>query len=252
MGSKSVLLMGIDALTMLDLLKKAAAYKGLKLQEGASAAYSEPVKVYELDDKLLAVLAERGIRRHLRPDAKGIFTLADENFQEKVPGYAPSNYWNFKLVEGSGDKFNLYISLVVGFRISTEGHGIVLWPRAQSPFLSPVDRLPNFRMFKALAESDKDAPAVVKELAASDGSIVVTWSDLGLGGIRRIESLFVEFTGGNGILMSTINRCGILDPYPIPRNQQPGEELFITESARPKVLRAWRAQLKEFRDCLEA
>lgn len=191
------LVMGVDSFTLLDLLRKAAAHKGLKLHEGASKTYSEPIKVYELDDKLLAILAERGVKRQDRPDCRNkIFTLVDENPQKEVLGWSPSNYWNFKLLDGDECKFNLQVTLSVSFGINLEKRGIVFVPQAHGSFLSPVDQLPNFRMFKALVESDKNAPAVAKELAASDGSIVVTWTELGLGGIRKFADLFAEFAGG--------------------------------------------------------
>src|SRR3989338_1325421 len=189
---------GVDIFTLLDLLRKVAAHKGLKLQEGASKAYSEPIKVYTLDGKLLAVLAERNIKREDRPDCRNeIFTLVDENPQEKVPGWASSNYWNFKLLEGDKSKFDLRVTLSVGFGLNLEKRGVVLVPQAHGSFLSPADSLPNFRMFKALVESSAGAPEVARELAASDGTIVVTWTELGLGGIRKLPHLFSEFAARN-------------------------------------------------------
>src|SRR3989344_1436391 len=153
MKGTTALTMGVDALTLLDLLRGAAAYKGLKLQEGASRAYSEPIKVYALNEALLAILAERGIKRQDRSDCRNeIFTLVDENSQEKVSGWSPSNYWNFKLLEGEKGKFNLRVALSVGFGINLEKRGIVLVPQAHGLFLSAADPLPNLRMFKALAE----------------------------------------------------------------------------------------------------
>ncbi|GEM_PF-5758087 len=53
---------GVDFFTALDLLKKAAAHKGLKLPEGATRAYCEPIKVYNIDRKSLELLAKDGIR----------------------------------------------------------------------------------------------------------------------------------------------------------------------------------------------
>lgn len=246
MKTTAVLTMGVDAFTLLDLLKKAAAYKGLKLQEDTLKAYSEPIKVYLLEDKLLAVLAERGIKQQARPDCRNeIFTLVDENPQEKVPGWTPSNYWNF-LLEGNGHKFDLRVSLSVGFEINTKKRGIVSWPQAHGSFPSAGDKLPNFRMFKALVESDDDVPAIAKELAASDGSIVITWTGLGLGGIRKLADLFTEFAGRNETIAQLGKNQKIFDPVPNPQYQQPGDELFVAELAQPKVFQAWRTQLNEY------
>lgn len=227
-----VLTMGVDTFTLLDLLRKAATHKGLNLQEGASRACSEPIKVYELDDKLLAVLAERGIKRQARPDCRNrIFTLIDENPQKEVHGWSPSNYWNFKLLEGDERKFNLQVTLSVGFGINLEKRGIVFVPQANGSFLSPVDQLPNFRMFKMLVENDENVSAVAKELAASDGGIVVTWTELGLGGICELANLFAEFAGGNKLITQLGRNSEVFDPVPNPQYRQPCDKLFIAEPA---------------------
>lgn len=244
---------GVDSFTLLDLLRKAAAHKGLKLQEGASKAYSEPIKAHELDDKLLAALAERNIKRQDRPDCRNeIFTLVDENPQEKAPGWSPSNYWNFKLLEGDKRKFDLRVTLSVGFGLNLEKRGIVLVPQVHGSLISAADSLPNFRMFKALVESDADAPAIAKELAASDGSIAVSWTELGLGGIRKLSHLFSEFAAWNETVAQLGRNGEVFNPAPNPRYQQPGDELFIAEPAQPKVVQAWRTQLNEYRAHLVA
>lgn len=254
MNATMVLTLGENALTRLGLFRKAAAHKGLRLHEGNSKAYSEPIKEYVLDEKRLAVLAKRNIRRKDRLDGTNeIFTIVDENPQEKAPGWSPSNYWNFKLADGDRHGFDLRITLSVSFIINFEKRGVVLMPRAHGLFVSPVDHLPNFRMFKALVESDSEALAVTKELAASDGSIVVTWSELGLGGIRRLEELFAEFAGSN----ETVTRLGrdgnVFDPAPYPRCCRHADDtLFIPEPAQPKLFETWRAQLNEYRSQLVA
>jgi len=248
-----VLTMGKNALTLLDLLRKAAAYKGLQLHEGASKAYSEPIKEYVLDERLLATLAECNIKRQDRPDCRNkIFTLVDENPQEKVPGWSPSNYWNFKLVDGDKRGFDLRVTLSVSFGINFEKRGVVLVPQAHGSYVSATDQLPNLRMFKALVESDSDVPAVAKELAASDGTVVVIWTELSLGGIRRLADLFTEFAARNETVARLGRNGDIFDPAPNPRYQQPGDELFITEPAQPKIIEMWRTQLNEYRSHLVA
>lgn len=253
MKATTVPTMGESALTTLDLLWRVATHKGLKLHEGASRAYSEPIKEYTLDEKLLAVLAERNIKRQNRPDCRNeIFTLVDENPQEKVPGWSPSDYWNFKLMEGDKRGFNLRVTLSVGFGFNFEKRGVVLVPQARGTFFSAADRLPNFRMFKALVENDPDAPAVAKELAASDGTLVVTWTEIGLGGIRGLADLFMEFTARNETVAQLGRDGKVFDPAPNPRYQQLSDELFIPEPAQPKIIETWRAQLNEYRSHLVA
>ncbi|MBI1999546.1 MAG: hypothetical protein HYS74_02785 [Parcubacteria group bacterium] len=253
MKATTSLTMGENALTLLDLLRRAAAHKGLRLHEGASKAYSEPIKEYALDEKLLAALAERNIKRQDRPDCRNeIFTLVDESPQNKVPGWSPSNYWNFKLVDGDKRRFDLRVTLSVGLGINFEKRGVVLVPQAHGSYISAADQLPNFRMFKALVELGTDAPAVAKELAASDGTVVVTWTELGLGGIRRLADLFTEFAARNQTVAQLGRNGEVFDPAPNPRYQQPGDELFIPEPAQPKIIETWRTQLNEYRSHLVA
>ena len=244
---------GVDTFTLLDLLRKVAVHKGLKLHGGVSKAYSEPIKMYALDGKLLAVLAERNIKRQDRPDCRNeIFTLVDENPQEKIPGWASSNYWNFKLLEGDKSKFDLRVTLSVGFGLNLEKRGVVLVPQAHGSYVSAADSLPNFHMFKALVESDADAPEVARELATSNGTIVVTWTELGLGGIRKLSHLFSEFTARNETVAQLGGNGEVFNPAPHPRYQQPGDELFVVEPAQPKVIQLWRVQLNEYRAHLVA
>lgn len=247
---KYILTAGVDSFTLLDLFRKAALHKGLKLYEGASKAYSDSIKEYVLDDKLLSTLAKQEIKRQARPDHNGIFTLVDENSQEEIPGWEPSNYWNFKPFDNNNQKFDLRVSLNVGFTISIKKRGVVFCPLTHNPFVSANDRLPNFRMFKALVESDEDAPAVAKELAASDGNIIVNWTDLGLGGIRNLINLFDEFVGQNETVKELAKKQEVFNPALYPQYQQPGDELFITEPAQPKVFQMWQDQLKQYRNSL--
>ena len=94
---------GSDTFTLRDLIQKAAARKGLKLQEVDSygKGRSKSIKTYTLDEKRLSFLAKRGIQQQERPDCRNeIFTLVDENPQKKVPGFTPSSWWNFKRRKG--------------------------------------------------------------------------------------------------------------------------------------------------------
>jgi len=244
--------MGADSFTLLDILRRAAAHKGLKLQNGEPPCLSEPITTYRLDERLLAVLEDNGIRRQPRSDCTHeIFTLVDENPQKKIPGWSSSDYWNFKLVANSKTKFDMKIILCVGFGFNYKARGISLVPHAPGTFVSPVDQLPNFRMFRALVQSGGATPAVAKELAASDGTLTVTFTDLGLGGIRSISQLFSEFAGGNGIIDEIGLNGDVFEPAPHPRNQQPGDELFVAEPSQGKVFDAWKNQLAAYRAKLD-
>jgi hypothetical protein len=254
MQADAVLTRGENAFTALDLLQRAAAHKGLRLHVGTSQRItSEAIRTYDLDDVTLAALRQAGIQRQLRPDCRDeIFTLVDENPQVEVPGWAPSCYWNFKQREGGGGAFDLRISLEVELAIIAEQRGVVLTPRAPGTFVSPCDSLPNFRMFRALVERDPDALPVARELATSDGHVVAHWSDLGLGGIRTLTELFREFVGHRPEVQRLGSDDGIFDPIPHPRYPVPLDSLYVIELAQPRVIQAWREQLRNYRDRLVA
>ena len=161
----------------------------------------------------------------------------------------PSNYWNFKRDEKSG-KFDLKISLSVDFSVSRPARGVVLYPRAHGTFVSPVDELPNFRMVKALAESDQDAPELIKELAASNGRGVVNWTEIGLGGIMTVADLFEEFARGNEAVMQLAYVTKVFDPTPLSRHPSLVEPLYIIEPEQAKLMADWRKQLEDYRNSL--
>ncbi|MDD5043899.1 MAG: hypothetical protein PHD51_04585 [Patescibacteria group bacterium] len=252
MEKKLTLSPGVDTFTLSDLLTKTAAYKGLKLEdENVPEAGFKSIKEYVLSDNLLAVLAKQGITPQARLDCRNkIFTLVDENPQKEIPGEIVSNYWNFLLLEDDGDKFDLRVSLNIEFEVSGPRRGIVFWPQAHGPYVSPSDSLPHFRMFKILVESDKDAPAIARELAASNGDIVVTWANLGLSGIRSLADIFTKLVGNNEIVEQLGSTEEVFDPVPNPQHQQAGEELFVTKLAQPKIIQIWRRQLEKYRNQL--
>lgn len=249
MEAAKPLKLGVNMFTVLGLFEVAAARKGLKLEKPGEDVHSQPIKTYVLDQKLLAHLEKHKIVGHTRPDCHyDTYTLVDENPQQERQGWAPSNYWNFK-AEGISHKFHMCISLGVTLRLNQRERGIVLLPFAFGTFLSPSDHLPNFRMFKALTDSDKDAPDVAKDIAKSDDEcIVVSWTELGLGGIRSISGLFAEFAHGNGDVEKLARMAEeVFAPQPYPKHSHPLSELYIAETAQPDLLRAWQAQLKAYR-----
>ena len=248
--TKVLLTPGKDTFTLYDLIGKAAEYKSLKL-DGIKS--SEPMASYTLDEKLLAFLAKRNIKQQPRPDVRhNIFTLVDGGWQEKYDGVTPSNYWNFKRKdrEDEDSEFDLRVTLSVKLNLNIEQRGVEFWPQAHGTFLSAGSQTSNFRMFQALVESGGEVLEVAKEIAASDGHIVVTWTDLGLGGIRRMSDLFKEFNPANSAVDGIAVRGEVFDPQPYLHAID--NVMFIAEPAQPRTIAAWRAQLKEYKTSLVA
>lgn len=241
-----ILMRGKDFLSSFELMAKAAEHKGLTLKNKGSFL-SEPITTYVLDDALLAVLARNNIKRQLRPDCGDtIFTLVDGNPQEKEPGWAASNYWNFKEMPEGSRRFSLKVDLCVSFRVGVEERGVILRPYALGNFVSASDPLPNFRMFKTLFETDgKKLPSIAKDLVQNDGRIIVHWTELGFGGIRQLPALFREFTKGNIEVECLSQRRGIFSP---PLDS--ASDIFVVEPIQYQVIQGWREQLEEYRQKL--
>ncbi len=244
---------GVESITLVGLIKKAARLKGLVYWDGCERACSKPIATYALDNETLAFLAKHGVKQNPRPD--GIFTLSDTTERPEPRGdTVETAFWNFRRRKDRKDEKidELEIALSVGFGITMEKRGIILLPQAYGTFLSPGYNGAHRHMFKLLVEYHQDAPAVAQEIAASDDTFVVGFTELGLGGIRRLSDLFEEFARGNHTIKQLANHQEVFNPMPYPYYQNPGDELFIIEPAQPKVIGVWRAQLTEYRSNLVA
>ncbi|HRY30860.1 MAG TPA: hypothetical protein P5328_00490 [Candidatus Paceibacterota bacterium] len=245
------LVVGVDCFTLADLLQRVASHCNLALHIGVSKAYSGPIKVYELDDKLLATLAGHKINRQPRPDCQDtVFTLIDENPHEQIPGWVPSNFWNFKPAEEGGSRFDLQITLSVDFHLDQSGRGIWLLSKAHGSFVSPAGALSHARMFRALVSGDENVPEIAKRLAASDGQSLVSWQEIGLEGLMETSALFSQFARGNGAIESLGHRGEIFNPRPYYSDPGFQQRIFISRHGQLKVIHDWTAQLEQYRASL--
>ncbi|MFA6341060.1 MAG: hypothetical protein WCX27_02355 [Candidatus Paceibacterota bacterium] len=244
---RKILKLGQDVFTMLELLKKAASFIGMELVENSEYAHCKPFRTYALDQALLGVLEKSGfLCGNGRTDS--IFTISDENPQEKAPGCAPSNYWNFKRKDG---EFDLRMSLSVGFGMSTRKRGIILVPQAHGTFFSPVDHLPNTRMFRALVESDPNAPDIAKKVAASEETIMISWTELGIGGLREIADLLEEFANRKDDVTRFFRTQQLYGLMPLLDFETRENLLFLTEPVQPMIFDFWEKELEKYRDKLK-
>lgn len=243
-------------LHVLGLYRLAASFKGLEYRESGDPihpekhAVSKTIKEYALDDTTLDALSKLGFKKIVE-EQYGMMSLMDQNPQDPrdySEGFVPSNNWNFKRrAEGEDRSFDARINLHVDFSIDMARRGVVLHPQAMGTSVSPADRGPNLRMFRALTRMDPDAPKIAKEIAESNGSIMVTWSDLGLGGLRNLSRLFDEFVNGNETIRS-MTKLNIFDPSPdLYQGRHRGDLIYITEPGQPLLFEEWKRQLKNVR-----
>ena len=238
-----------DSLTLLDLIRMAAKLKDLDYQEGSSRAHSTPISTYHVDANVLRILAEHNITEQDRPATDRVLTLVDQSYTKALPGHVPGNYWNFNLDK---EPASHRIGLSVGFGIDTMRRGIILVPQAHATIVSPVDFLPNFHMFRALIKTfETDTPVAMDIANSEEGIVTVTWTDMGLSGIRKLSELFREFIADKTALAQLATQCEVFDPHPYRRpHEQPGHELFIPERAQPALFAKWGAQLDAYRASL--
>lgn len=183
-----------------------------------------------------------------------VFNLSDTNPQKTPPrGWAESNYWNFQLARNDKKADPLMINLSLELTINERSRGVIAWPKAYGP-VSPADHLPHSRMFQILSMNTEIATlSVINEINTSkEGYAVIRWSDIGLSGIRRIDTLFAEFSRGREEVLRLAQNQQIFDPLPFPsRNSETEGYTYIVEAYHLKLFDEWHAQLENYRSALQ-
>ncbi len=224
-----------------DIFKKAVEYKSL-LYQGVNSC-SETFVTYDLDERLLALLAEAGIRKN--PCSENVFSLVDTNSQKTEPGVPLSNFWNFQLVENS-EKPDLRIHLYVILKNSSKKRGVTMLSCTKGAF-PPLDHLPNFRMFKTLVEcGGQEVPLIAKDLRANEGKVFISWTELGLAGIRTLGNLWLEFVDYHEATrdLSVVEDQCFKSPFLENIQDVIGiKDLFILESVQGKIFEEWERRI---------
>jgi hypothetical protein len=249
---KKVFTRGVDCFTQIDLFRKAAALKGLELKDvHGYFSDSRNIKEYFLTEDLLAKLAERGIKKSDLPaEPNFVVRLVDENIYIGPLEHFPANQWEFR--RAIGQKFDLRIFLSVGFQrreVDDEVIGISLRSQANGTCSSASSKCAHFHLFKALAEDWVEAPAIVKELVASDGIIHLAWADLGLEGLCYRPDFFWKFVNGNKEVFE-LHKKKVFSPAPFPLEPKEGEALYDTKAIQCYLGCRWSKQLRAYRDSL--
>ncbi len=254
MSESTILARGEDGyITISAVLTKAALRKGLKLEPWASVGLSNPHSV-----------AIRGFENHAIT-LKEYKELADETGE--ITGWHrinPEGSIAELIKNGRGPIVTLRIEFAMNFALTG---GVILAPIAyglsssstdkavikslNNVHIQPWDNAAKHQMFRVLVDSNGEAPAVAKELAASGSSIIVTWAELGLGGARRIADIFSEFSGTNEAVAALGKSGSVFNPTPYPPNQRFGEQLIILMPWQANLFATWRSQLNEYREKLK-
>lgn len=222
--------------TRVQLLERTAQFIGGPAMERCEGpvGHMKTVVTHTLTDLDYTVMQNAGLR-----------VTSDNRMTTFALG--TDGYWNFRHDRENNDAMSISLNAIA--YISEVERGIVFKPRAHGTFLSPADDESHHLMFRIIASLHPGAPDIVQMLA--QGRIVVMWGEIGLGGICSIETLFKEFCRGNDTIR-LLALTSSLNPFSPNPNERSGEaeDIFIVESAQPKLFADWRKQLDKLRSRL--
>lgn len=242
------LVSGVDIITRKALFEMAAAFHHVGIsridQNFCTQDFSEVV----LDVDTLVALRHQSVYLHARPDnLYQSISLVSEKEYDTAPGWAPSNEWSFKLVEGQELKYDLRAGLRA--LMALEKDGIAFFPMVSARGGgSACDHLPNFIVFRTIVRhlDNNQMHPLAKILADSKIRELVDWQELELGSIKPIAALFEEFTTKEEILR--LGRQGdVFYPKPYSGLRSDDAMLYVTASGESKVLANWLEQFTKYR-----
>lgn len=221
-----------------QLIEKAAVFLGLgnKNEEVFSGYRLKPLCQYELTGEFLKALQTGGFEYKERPD--GVITLSGES----------NKYWNFRRREGEKDKLLLSLELLPN--ISEPDRGVVFTPMVFGTFLSPGEVSISLEVFRVVLKNNLEKHPLIHKVVAADGKLVVTWTNIQLGGIRSLQTLFEEFVNRNKKINEL--RHNPLSPFDFQPHlcRDLTEPYYLPESIQPLILQLWRYQLENFVNAL--
>lgn len=224
------------------LIKKALASKSLELAQ-SHPFRSNSVITYLLNGVFLEALEENSFELTERPD--GIITLSDKLARQTGIDYL--NYWNFRNREGEKDE--LALALGVSASLSQRQRGIVLFPNVLGGTCLSAEAISSQkRVFEVAVRVFPTTPPIIHEIVKGGGEIVVSWTEMGMGGIRPIEGIFDEFRGeDNDNMVKQLCRSGMSPFEPNPYSLIT-KDAFLPEPYQPLLFHIWTEQLKNFKN----
>ncbi len=237
-----------------ELIRKAAAFMSLVLKDEPRehTSYltfdSLSVDSFSLNDRgFISALEKAGFTfgPGVGASRKEIVYL-DGGSNQKGAEIFESDCWSWTRKEANP-------RLDVRFRlsISEERRGVVCLPEVWGNCGGGACHQPTIQKFvEVVAIYFVEAHALIKECVKAKPCPVISWSDIGLGGVKSVEHLFQELFGKNANVLKLA--YSNISPFnPDPRNWPRKEDkLFVLEPDQPKLFKQWRTQLQEFGDSL--
>ncbi len=221
-----------------------------QISNAYSSFFSKAFDTRKISGVFLKELKSNNFSLNYRDD--GVITLSDNNRQKENGIFRSSNYWNFRNNEEKKDP--LILEMRIRARLDGKERGIHCYPCVTGSFLSPVDHLPQWRVFKILFNIIQNSETegckkIVRDIAQSEkGEVFVSWSDISnshmhLSGIRTISKLFSEFIRGHESLQRLINTCPHLEIFSFIKEK---EDFFVLERFHLEIFDLWKEELDNF------
>ncbi|MEK7121598.1 MAG: hypothetical protein AAB857_02720 [Patescibacteria group bacterium] len=228
------------------LIEKAAASRGLTIKryhENGQYSETEIVGTYKLDKELLEALGKVGFT--FEPGKKSPYDTMiylTGNSNQKGQEVFDSDCWDWKRTE-TNHELTIYLRLSV----SEKERGVVAVPEVWGNCSGGACHRPTINKFVVtVAGYSPDAHPLLKEMTL-DSYPTIHWSDVGLGGIKSVGTLFRELYGHNESILMLANSN--ISPF-APSPKQGKYNYFVVESDQPRLFEQWENQLRAYKDKL--
>ncbi|MBI2626686.1 MAG: hypothetical protein HYW77_00360 [Parcubacteria group bacterium] len=245
--SQVPILLGTDAIMRRpEIIEKAATCKGLtvkRYREDREYSETEVIGTYKLDKGLLEALGKVGFTFEpgRKPPHDSMIYLTG-NSNQRGQEVFESDCWAWKRTD-TNHELTIYLRLSV----SEKERGVVVVPQVWGNCSVGACHRPTInKLVVAIGGYATDAHPLLKEMAV-DSYPTIHWSDIGLGGIKSVGTLFRELYGHN----ESVSRLADSNVSPFaPSPKQAGYNYFVVESYQPRLFEQWKNQLQEYKDRL--
>lgn len=211
-----------------DVVRMAGIEEGLLLQEESldeGFYITKPLTNILLTDEIFSSLNEWGIKKISQ------FHLKD--LKEEVS-------WIFFPFQPQ-----MFISFQLILKIEKRKRGVIFYPFVGCyGFMDfkPSSHLKFMKCIVNLLKRKEIFHHLVYQLT-DDKSVVTTWEQLGLGGIRTLNDLFNEFIGERIFSKRQFRDFGLEEISP-----KSEEQIYVKESVQPLIFEEWESQGKNYVD----
>lgn len=237
-----------------DLIKKAAASFGLVLSEKPREYCSnpqfdsKPVGIFTLDEGFLSVLKRKGFT--FGPGAKHQDTIyLDGHSDQKGAEIWDTDFWAWDKTTNEPKQ----IAVSFRLRVEEDQKGVVCMSETSG---NACHRPTIDKFVTAAAEYFADAHILIKNSHNPENRPVITWSSIGVEGIKSVGSIFRELYSYEKNKAVVALSASNLSPFiPAPSQQQNGvwttDRLFVLAPQQDRLVWQWKRQLADFKALLE-